>query len=62
MSTAKDEARKLLDHLPEDASWEEIQYHLYVRQKVDRALEQIESGETLSMEEAEQRLSKWLDK
>lgn len=62
MSTAKDEVRKLLDRMPEDASLEEIQYGLYVRQKIDRALEQVESGDTLSMEEAEQRLSKWLTK
>ena len=37
MATAKDEIRKLLDRLPDDASLEDIQYHIYVREKVDKA-------------------------
>ena len=31
MKTAKDEVRELLQNLPDDASLEDIQYHLYVR-------------------------------
>lgn len=34
MKTAKDEVRELLEDLPDDASLEDIQYHLYVRQKI----------------------------
>jgi hypothetical protein len=33
METAKEEVRKLLDQIPDDASFEDIQYHIYVRQK-----------------------------
>jgi predicted transcriptional regulator len=61
VSTAKEEVRKMLDRLPEDATLEEIQYRLFVRQKIERAMQQAEAGETLSMDEAEQRLSKWLE-
>jgi len=30
MATAKEEVRKLLDALPDDSSFEDIQYHIYV--------------------------------
>jgi hypothetical protein len=35
MSTAKEEIRKMLDQLPDDASFEDIQYHIYVREKIE---------------------------
>ena len=62
MNTAKDEVRKLLEQLPNDASFEDIHYHLYVREKIERGLWDIEEGRVLSREEAERRMSKWLVK
>ena len=38
LKTAKDEVRELLQNLPDDASLEDIQYHLYVRQKIQRVV------------------------
>jgi hypothetical protein len=32
MSTAKEDVRRILDQLPDNAALEDIQYHLYVRQ------------------------------
>lgn len=61
MSTAKTEVRKILDHLPDDASFEDIQYHIYVCQKVERGRKDIEEGRVISQEEMEQRMSKWLE-
>jgi len=60
MGTAKEEVRKLLDQLPEDSSYEDIQYHIYVREKIQRGLEDVEAGRTLSQEEVEQRMARWL--
>lgn len=60
MATAKEEVRKILDAIPDDASFEDIQYHIYVREKIDRGLEDIEQGRVLSQEEVERRMSKWL--
>ena len=62
MKTAKDEVRALLENLPDDASLEDIQYHLYVRQKILKGLEAGEQGRTLTHEEAVRRMSRWLDK
>jgi predicted transcriptional regulator len=62
MSTAKDEVRKLLDVLPEGASLEDIQYHLYVRQKIARGLQDVETGRVLIQQEFERRIAKWLER
>ena len=60
MSTAKEEVRKLLEHLPDNSSFEDIQYHIYVREKIERGLREIKEGHVLSQEEVERRMSKWL--
>ena len=60
MKTAKDEVRALLEKLPDDASLNDIQYHIYVRQKIERGLEAIRKGNVVSQEEMERRLARWL--
>ena len=59
MSTAKEDVRKILDQLPEDASFEDIQYHIYVRQKVLKGLNDVDAGRVVSQRDAEQRMAKW---
>ena len=44
MSTAKDIVRKLLNEIPDDASLEDIQYHIYVREKIERGLGDVKAG------------------
>ena len=61
MPTAKEEVRRLLDSIPDDASYEDIQYHIYVREKVERGLNDIEEGRVVSQEEVERWMAKWLD-
>ena len=60
MSTAKEEVRKLLDNLPDEATFEDIQYHIYVRQKIERGLKDIREGRVLDQEEVERLMSRWL--
>jgi len=60
MSTAKHDVKQLLNRIPDDCSVEDIQYHLYVLEKVRRGLEEAHTNGTLTQEEAETRLSKWL--
>jgi predicted transcriptional regulator len=62
MSSAKEEVESLLDKLPDDCSLEDIQYHLYVIEKVRHGLEAADTLRTLTQEEAEARLNKWLMK
>jgi len=60
MATAKDEVRRILDQLPDDASFEDIQYHIYVREKIESGLADVREGRVIEQEEFERRMSRWL--
>ncbi|HHN64270.1 MAG TPA: hypothetical protein ENK09_02775 [Nitrospirae bacterium] len=60
MSTVKEEVKTLLERLPDDCTMEDIQYHLYVLEKIQKGIERAEKEGTISHEEAKKRLSKWL--
>jgi len=60
MATAKQEVEALLDKLPPDCTLEDIQYHLYVIEKVRAGLQAADNEGTISHDEAESRLSRWL--
>ncbi|MFI5381876.1 MAG: hypothetical protein ACHRHE_21465 [Tepidisphaerales bacterium] len=59
MATAKSETQKLLDRLPDDASFEDIQYQLYVRQKIDRGLADVRDGRVIDHDEVQRRVASW---
>ncbi len=59
MQTAKQDVERLLHHLPDDSTLEDIQYHLYVLEKIRRGQADIVAGRTYTHEEARQRLQKW---
>lgn len=60
MQTAKQDVKELLDHLPDDTTIEDIQYHLYVLEKIRRGQEDIRNGRHYTHEEAKERLGRWL--
>ena len=60
MQTAKQEVQQLLEELPDDATLEDIQYHLYVKQKIAQSLADVAAGRVLSQGEIELRFAKWL--
>jgi predicted transcriptional regulator len=62
MNTTKEKVQSLLKQLPDDCSIEDIQYHLYVIEKVSRGLEAANAEGAITQEEVEERLSKWLIK
>ena len=59
MSAAKQEVEALLRKLPDECTLEDIQYHLYVIEKVQHGIEAAEQHGTVSQEQAEQRLARW---
>lgn len=59
-ATAKQEVEQLLEQLPDDSTLEDIQYHLYVLEKIKRGRADIAAGRKYSHDEARQRLGKWL--
>ena len=60
VSSAKQDVESLLNRLPDNVSVEDIQYHLYVLDKVRRGLEDARINGTLSQEDVEAHFSKWL--
>jgi predicted transcriptional regulator len=58
-SVPKEEVRRLLDTLPDEASYEDIQYGIYVQQKIERGLAAAAAGDFISDEEIEQRIARW---
>lgn len=62
MQKAKEEVIEILKRLPDNSTLEEIQYHLYVRQKIERGIKDIEDGRTSTQEEMEKWMEKWLER
>ena len=62
MNTVKYEVQSLLQKLPDDCTLEDVQYHLYVIEKIQRGIERAEREGTIPQDEAERRLSKWTSK
>jgi hypothetical protein len=60
MGSAKKQALELIQQLPEASSLEDIQYHLYVREKVERGLRDLKAKRVLTQKEVERRMAKWL--
>jgi len=61
MATPKDEIRKILDTLPDDATWEDVQYSIYVRERVERGRREANQDKLLDQSEVELRMNRWLD-
>lgn len=47
MATAKEAAREVLEQLSDQVTWNDIMYELYVKQKLETGLADIESGQTI---------------
>jgi predicted transcriptional regulator len=56
MATPKEAAKQLIDHLPEQASWDDIMYEIYVKQKIEAGLRAVNEGRTIPHDEMKRRL------
>jgi predicted transcriptional regulator len=52
----KEEAKKLIDKLPDNATWDDIMYELYVKKKIAAGLKAAEEGKVVSHADAKKRL------
>jgi hypothetical protein len=55
-ANVKDEARRLVDQLPNDATWEDLLYQIYVRQSIEAGLEDCRQGRLVPVAEVRKRL------
>ena len=51
----KEEAQNLLKDLPEDATWDDLMYKIYVRQAIEDGLEDSKAGRTVDVKEIRSR-------
>ncbi len=59
MKGAKKEVQAILEALPDDVTLEDIQYHIYVRQRVLRGLADERAGRVSPQKDVEKRMRKW---
>jgi predicted transcriptional regulator len=62
MATVKDEIRRMIESLPENATWEDVQYSIYVRERIERGRGEAADGKILEEDEVERRMNPWLTK
>jgi predicted transcriptional regulator len=44
MNSVKESAIELIRHLPEECSWDDVMYQMYVRQKIEAGLDDLDAG------------------
>ena len=47
----KEEARRLVDLLPENSTWEDLMHEIYVRQAIETGLADSKAGRTTDVEQ-----------
>jgi predicted transcriptional regulator len=55
MLNIKDEARQLIERLPEECSWEDVMYEIYVRKTIEAGLADSDAGRVTPVEEVRRR-------
>ena len=55
MASVRDEALKIIESLPETASWEDLMYQLYVKKKLNEGLAAAKEGRVLSHQEVRRK-------
>jgi len=53
---AKEAAIKIINNLPDQATWDDIMYQLYVKKKIEFSLKAVEDGKVYSHEEVKKRI------
>ena len=56
--TVKSAAKATLESLPDDATWDDVIYRMYVRQKIEAGLADAEAGNLISTDEVRRRLGR----
>ena len=51
----KEEAKRLLDRLPDDLTWDQLMHEIYVRQSIEAGLADSKAGKALDVNEVRER-------
>ena len=58
VATIKENAKMLINSLPNDSTWDDIMYEIYVKQKIEKGLKEIRSGKIISHSDVKRTLGK----
>lgn len=56
MSAVKEEVRRLVDELPEDATWDDVLQAVYLKQVLQQGIADLRAGRTITHEEVRRSL------
>ena len=62
MASGVQVVKKILSRMPKSATVDQIQYEIYVHQKIQDGLDDIKAGRVVSHQEVMKRSKKWLKK
>jgi predicted transcriptional regulator len=51
----KQEAYRILDRLPDKATWDDLMYQIYVRQAIEAGIKDSDEGRTVDVKEVRKR-------
>jgi predicted transcriptional regulator len=52
----KPDARRMVDELPDTATWDDLMYEIYVRESIEAGLADVEAGRVVSPEDVANRV------
>lgn len=61
VQSVKEAARAVIDSLPDDATWDDVMYRLYVRQKIEAGLTAADESRTVPHEEIKRQVAGFID-
>lgn len=60
MQSIKEKVIQIINNLPKEADYEDIMEAIYVQQKIEKGIKELDNGEFITHEEMKARLTKWL--
>jgi len=48
VTTVKENAKILINSLPDNSTWDDIMYEIYMKQKIEKGLNDIKTGKVIS--------------
>ena len=59
MPSVKEELKQIAEQLPDDCTWDEVLYRLYVRERIQKGLDSLNQGKSISHEQAMKEIRPW---
>ncbi len=60
-ATIKESLLNLVENMPEDVTWDDIQYQMYVCEAIEKGLQEMEESDGIPQEEAERIMDSWFE-